>query len=170
LRGLRNGGSQFVRVEHVHVDSFVHLVAAFRKGLSQSGYVEGQNVTIEFRWALNDRDQFFLLCCTKTTLFEGPRPNSARCRVGYSPLLMPLGELHGRNLASAFMRSRVHNRTSDRGDEPFRLARAWALPPVLPAEPSPRRSNPNPRPSGAHEFEHGGPTDADHSLSRRKDV
>ena len=79
MRGLRNGGSQFVRVEHVHVDSFVHLVAAFRKGLSQSGYVEGQNVTIEFRWALNDRDQFFLLCCTNTTLFEGPRPNSARC-------------------------------------------------------------------------------------------
>jgi hypothetical protein len=76
LRGLRNGGSQFVRVEHVHVDSFVHLVAAFRKGLSQSGYVEGQNVTIEFRWALNDRDQFFLLCCTNTTLFEGPRPFS----------------------------------------------------------------------------------------------
>ena len=30
-------------------DAFVHLVAAFRKGLSQSGYVEGQNVTIEYR-------------------------------------------------------------------------------------------------------------------------
>src|SRR5712691_8855933 len=38
-------------------DAFVHLVAAFRKGLSQSGYVEGQNVTIEYRWAQNENDR-----------------------------------------------------------------------------------------------------------------
>jgi len=31
--------------------SDAHLVAAFRQALNDSGFVEGQNVTIEFRWA-----------------------------------------------------------------------------------------------------------------------
>jgi len=33
-----------------------HLVAAFHHGLAEGGYVEGQNVVIEFRWALGQYD------------------------------------------------------------------------------------------------------------------
>jgi ABC-type uncharacterized transport system substrate-binding protein len=44
-------------VGYVHADSpqtVVGLLAAFREGLGETGYVEGQNVAIEYRWAEND--------------------------------------------------------------------------------------------------------------------
>jgi putative ABC transport system substrate-binding protein len=36
---------------------WAHLVAAFRQGLAETGYVEGRNVAIEFRWAQGQYDR-----------------------------------------------------------------------------------------------------------------
>ena len=36
---------------------YAHILAAFRQGLKESGYVEGQNVAVEYRWANNELDR-----------------------------------------------------------------------------------------------------------------
>jgi hypothetical protein len=34
-----------------------HLVDAFRRGLRETGFIEGQNVAIEYRWGFGDHNQ-----------------------------------------------------------------------------------------------------------------
>jgi putative ABC transport system substrate-binding protein len=42
-------------------DDSAHMVAAFRRGLNESSFIEGQNVKIEFRWAEGQYDQLPVL-------------------------------------------------------------------------------------------------------------
>jgi putative ABC transport system substrate-binding protein len=46
--GFLNGGS---------ADAGARYVAAFRKGLNETGYVEGQNVTVEYHWLAGQYDR-----------------------------------------------------------------------------------------------------------------
>jgi putative ABC transport system substrate-binding protein len=48
LIGFLNSGS---------AAEWAHLVAAFKEGLGEAGYVEGRNVAIEFRWAQGGNDR-----------------------------------------------------------------------------------------------------------------
>src|SRR5215813_10009796 len=50
--GLLHGGSP---------DLFANLVRAFRQGLKETGYIEGQNLAIEYRWAGGDNDKLAAL-------------------------------------------------------------------------------------------------------------
>jgi hypothetical protein len=58
-------------------ETSAHLAAAFRKGLAETGYAEGRNVAIEYRWARNEYDP-----TTGNGIRSGPPPGACHRRDG----------------------------------------------------------------------------------------
>jgi putative tryptophan/tyrosine transport system substrate-binding protein len=52
-------------------DSIAGVLAAFRQGLGETGFVEGQNVAIEYRWAYNNNDRLPALAAELVALKVG---------------------------------------------------------------------------------------------------
>jgi putative ABC transport system substrate-binding protein len=59
------------------LDNYVLYLAAFRKGLGEIGFVEGQNVAIEYRWA-----EGAIRADGATSGRSGPPKSCGDCRAG----------------------------------------------------------------------------------------
>ena len=76
---------------------FTHIVAAFCQGLNETGFVEGQNVTIEQRWGDNQLDQLPALAADlvrrqpAVIVGNGPAVEAARSAAATIPIVFVIG-------------------------------------------------------------------------------
>jgi putative tryptophan/tyrosine transport system substrate-binding protein len=79
-------------------DDSVRLVAAFRQGLAEAGYVEGRNVALEFRWAEDQNDRLVALAADLvrrqvTVIVADSTPGALAAKVATAtiPIVFSLG-------------------------------------------------------------------------------
>jgi ABC-type uncharacterized transport system substrate-binding protein len=73
------------------------ILAAFRRGLKESGYVEGQNVTVEYRWAGGQYDRLPALAAdlagrrVAAIIANGPAVQTAKAATSTIPIVFVVG-------------------------------------------------------------------------------
>ena len=94
-------------------DDTAHLVAAFRRGLGEQGFVEGQNVTIEYQWALGQYDRLAAMAAefvrrpvtVLTTTGGEPSALAAKAATSTIPIVFAIGgDPVKRGLAASYNR------------------------------------------------------------------
>jgi putative ABC transport system substrate-binding protein len=76
---------------------FAHIVAAFRQGLTEMGFVEGQNVVVEQRWADNQLDELPALAAdlvrrqAAVIVGNAPAVDAARSVAAKTPIVFVIG-------------------------------------------------------------------------------
>jgi putative tryptophan/tyrosine transport system substrate-binding protein len=79
-------------------DGYASMAAAFRQGLKETGYVEGNNVAIEYRWAENQYDRLPALAADLvsrrvTVIFaNNPSVSAAKAATSTIPIIFMSGD------------------------------------------------------------------------------
>jgi len=79
-------------------EPFANLVLAFRQGLNETGFVEGQNVAVEQRWADNQLDRLPALAAdlvrrqVAVIVGNGPAVEAARSATTTIPIVFVIGD------------------------------------------------------------------------------
>src|SRR5215813_1759427 len=77
--------------------TFAPLMIAFRRGLQEGGFIEGQNVTIEYRWAENQYDRLpamaaELVHLQPAVIYAGGSVRAAKAATSTIPIVFTTGE------------------------------------------------------------------------------